>query len=339
MKASAAQIKAALDSPKADVRLYLLHGPDAAGAAALAKRLATAMGPEAERIDFDGSHLKSDPSRLIDEAASISLFGGARHIRISGAGEESLEAFTTLLAADRAGNPVVAIATTVKSTAKIVKLAIDSPRAMAYACYPPTSADFERLAAALVRDAGLRAQPPVLHRLSGLAGSDVAVLAQEVEKLTLYLDAAPDRPADLTDAVLDALGADLGDTELSRIVEAVIAGRPAVLGEELVKLREAGTSPIPWLRQLTRRLVVLADIRSDIDGGANPDSAIKRHRIHFSEEAATKAAIRRWSPAMLARAIARVREAERAVMAPGNPGTIAAETMIMRIAQGIERRR
>ncbi|KQM62483.1 DNA polymerase III subunit delta [Sphingomonas sp. Leaf17] len=339
MKASAAQIRAALESPKPDIRLFLLHGPDAAGAAVLAKRLATAMGADAERVDFDGSQLKSDPSRLIDEAASMSLFGGARHIRVSGAGEESLEAFTSLLTADMAGNPVVAIAPTVKATAKIVKLAIESPRAMAFACYPPTSADFERLAATLVRDAGLRATPPVLHRLSGLAGGDVAVLAQEVEKLALYLDAAPDRPADLTDDALDALGADLGETELSRVVEAVIAGRPGVLGEELVKLREAGTSPIPWLRQLTRRLVVLADIRSDMEAGANPDSAIKRQRIHFSEEAATKAAIRRWSPLMLAKAIAQVREAERAVMAPGNPGPIAAETVVTRIAQGIERRR
>ncbi|MCE3519690.1 hypothetical protein LXJ58_33600, partial [Escherichia coli] len=138
--------------------LFLLHGPDGSAAAELAGRLAQAMGPGAERIDLDGAALKNDPARLADEAASLSLFGERRHIRVSPAGEESLEALSTLLAADHAGNPVVVLAPTVKSTAKIVKLAIDSPRAMAFACYEPSAADLEKLAGTLAREAGLRPQ-------------------------------------------------------------------------------------------------------------------------------------------------------------------------------------
>ena len=75
MKANEAQAKAALDRPSPDIRLYLLHGPDEAGAAALAQRLAKALGPAAERVDLDAATLKSDPARLADEAASASLFG------------------------------------------------------------------------------------------------------------------------------------------------------------------------------------------------------------------------------------------------------------------------
>src|SRR3546814_15640549 len=90
------QIRAALDAPGADIRLYLLHGPDEAGAAELGQRLARAMGPEAERVDLDAGALKSDPGRLADEAASISLFGGARHLRITGIGEDAIEAFKLL---------------------------------------------------------------------------------------------------------------------------------------------------------------------------------------------------------------------------------------------------
>src|SRR3546814_1539905 len=89
------------------------------------------MGPEAERVDLDAGALKSDPGRLADEAASISLFGGARHLRITVIGEDAIEAFTLLLAAEQAGNPVVAIAPSVKSSGKIVKLALQSPRALA----------------------------------------------------------------------------------------------------------------------------------------------------------------------------------------------------------------
>jgi DNA polymerase-3 subunit delta len=61
VKASAAQIRAALAKPGPDIRLYLLHGPDEAGAADLARTLGKAMGPDAERVDLDGAQLKGEP--------------------------------------------------------------------------------------------------------------------------------------------------------------------------------------------------------------------------------------------------------------------------------------
>ncbi len=102
------------------------------------------MGPDAERVDLEPSTLKSNPGRLADEAASMSLFGSARHIRISGAGDDCAEAFTLLLDAERAGNPVVAIAPSLKATSKAVKLALGAPRAMSFACYLPEGAAMRR---------------------------------------------------------------------------------------------------------------------------------------------------------------------------------------------------
>ncbi len=338
MKANARDIRSALERPSPDIRLYLLHGPDGSATAELANVLAKAMGPEAERVDLDGATLRSDPARLSDEAASMSLFGGARHIRVSPAGEECLEAFTTLLNADHAGNPVVALAPTVKSTAKIVKLAIDSRRAMAFAAYEPTHADLERLAAAIARDHGLRPQGTVGARLAAACAGDRAVLAREVEKLALFLDAAPDRPHDLDDAALDAIGADLGDAEMSQVVDAVVTGHTAILGAELGRLSEAGTSPIPWLRLLARRLMTLAEMKAEIDAGAAQDTVFKRHRIFFREEASTAQALRRWNPAMLATALMRVRHAERAVMSSGNAGSVLAEHALTELTRGVERR-
>ncbi len=338
MKANARDIKSALERPSPDIRLYLLHGPDGSATAELANVLARAMGRDAERVDLDGATLRSDPARLSDEAASMSLFGGARHIRVSPAGEECLEAFTALLEADHAGNPVVALAPTVKSTAKIVKLAIDSRRAMAFAAYEPSAADLERLAAAMVRDHGLRPGGTTAVRLAASCGGDRAVLAREIEKLALFLDAAPDRPHDLDDAALDAIGADLGEAEMGHVVDAVVTGHTAVLGAELARLTEAGTSPIPWLRLLARRLMTLAEMKAEIDAGATQDTVFKRHRIFFREEANTAQAIRRWNPAMLSTALTRVRNAERAVMSSGNAGSVLAEHALIELTRGVERR-
>lgn len=338
MKGNARDARGAVDRPSADCRLYLFHGPDAAAAAELADRLGAALGPDAERIDFDGSALRADPARLADEAASLSLFGGTRYIRVSGAGEECLDAFTALLEAERAGNPVVALAPTVKSTAKIVKLAIESRRALAVALYEPSAADAEKLVVAMAREEGLRPIGDSARRIVAAAGGDRAVMRREIDKLALYLDAAPDRPADLDDAAIDAIGADLGEPEMTRLVEAVVGGDASALGGELARLGDAGVSPIPWLRQLARRLLTLAEIRGDVDRGGEMGAVLKRHRVFFREEQATARAVRRWSPIMLARALDRVRQAERAVMASATAGGVLADHEVTDLTRAVARR-
>ena len=152
MKADAGRLRALIASPPHDIRFYLLHGPDEAGAQAAARQLGKAFGADVERVDLDGATLRKDPARLADEAASMSLFGGARYIRVTGTGEESLEAIATLLAADRAGNPVVALAPGLRATAKVAKLVLDSPHAYACAFYEPTPAEAEKIAQLIARD-------------------------------------------------------------------------------------------------------------------------------------------------------------------------------------------
>ena len=105
MKAKPADFQRALARP-AETRLFLLYGPDESGSRALVRKLGEAMGPEAERIDFKGADLKEDPARLADEAAAISMFGGARWILVEQAGDEILPAVEALLEAGAAGNPV-----------------------------------------------------------------------------------------------------------------------------------------------------------------------------------------------------------------------------------------
>lgn len=333
MKATEARLKAALDKPPADIRLYLLFGPDEAGALALAERLPRALGPEAERVDLDGATLRGDPARLADEAASLSLFGTARHIRVAPAGDESLAAVTALLEAERVGNPVVMIAPALKATSKVAKLALDSPLALALACYVPGADQLEGIAGEMAREQGLRLGAGVARRLAQAGGGDRAVMAREIEKLALYLDAAPERPAECDQEALDAVGADLGEAETGDVIEALVAAKPAALGEALQRLDEAGVSPIPWLRALARRLANLAEMKGEVIAGGDVAGVMKRHRVFFKEEAATGAALRRWSPQALARALTIVREAERAVMAGGgSAGDVLAGQAMLELA-------
>ncbi|WP_204348782.1 hypothetical protein, partial [Klebsiella pneumoniae] len=81
------------------------------------------------------------------------------------------------------------------------------------------------------------------------------------EKLALYLDAAPDRPKDADGAALDAIGADLGDSDLSDAITAVVDGRVGDIGTELARLGEG--IGVPLMRQLARRLQAMAEMRID----------------------------------------------------------------------------
>lgn len=333
MKANANQIRTALDRPGPDTRFYLLHGPDDAGARALAAQLARALGNEAERIDLEPATLRSDPARLADEAASMSLFGGVRFVRVEGMGEESLDAVQALLDSPRAGNPVVAIAPNVKASGKLVKLAIASPAALSFACYVPEGADAERLVEQMAREHGMRLAAGSASHLVAASGGDRAVMARELEKLALYLDAGPDRPRELDAVALEAVGADLGEGELSAAIEAVIDGKVADLAAELARLAAGGISPVPLLRQLVRRLMTLAELRGEVDAGSGAAAVVERNNVFFKERAATQRALRRWPSAKLAEAIVRARAGERAIMAANNPGNIMAEQALTGIAR------
>jgi DNA polymerase-3 subunit delta len=339
VKANAGQLGTAIDRIAGDggPRFILLHGPDEAGAMEYAARMGRAMGSDAERIDFDGPALKAQPGRLADEAASISLFGGARYIRVTGMGEESVEAVELLLSAGTAGNPVVAIAPTAKATGKLVKLAIASPGAMVLACYPPDGANAARMAAGIAREHGIRLLGDTASAIFDAAGGDRAVLTREIEKLALFLDAAPDRPREAGEAALAEIGANIAESEMSAAVAAVIDGQAAALGTELVGVEAAGMT-IPMLRSLARRLIALADMRSDVDRGDSPESVVEKHRVFWKEKGSTINALRRWTGPQIAAGIARTRRAERSLLTGGNPATVGALHDTLAIARAVGRR-
>ena len=330
MKATQAQLNAAIDRGGGDIRLFLLHGPDGSGAMALAARLAKGVGAGVERVDIEPATLRSDPAKLADEAASMSLFGERRYIRIAGAGEESGDAVEALLAAPSAGNPVVMIAPSVKATGRLVKLALAADQAMSFACYPPEGNNAESLVNSLAREQGLRLGAGVAARIVRASDGDRAIMTSEVEKLALYLDAGVEHPRDASAGDLAEIGAEIDEGEITPIVEAVIAGDSQALIAALRPMEGSDASPIPWLRTLARRLANLAEMRAAVDAGEGAGQVVKRFRVFWREEGATIAALQRWNIARLTRALEIVRATEREVMARGAAGrTIADQRLLM----------
>ncbi|MBK5263717.1 MAG: DNA polymerase III subunit delta [Alphaproteobacteria bacterium] len=335
MKANKGQIERALDAPPADIRLFLLYGPDEAGSRALAKRLERAMGLNAERIDLDGPTLKADPARLADEAASISLFGDARWLRLTLSGEEALPAIEGLLNAAQAGNPVVALAGELRNTSKILKLALDHKAVMACASYVPEGRDAEQLAAAIARELGLRLPSDLARRIAELTGGDRTLMSGEIEKLALYLDAAPERPTDATHDAIDALAVEAAEQDIGTLVNATLGGDPVKLIHELQILAQLGASEGSMLWALLRRAHLLAALRAEMVKGIGLDAAMASagRAVFWKDKGAVQRQVRLWSADGIARVIHRLGQAERLSRSSRNAGPILIEHELLIIAR------
>jgi DNA polymerase-3 subunit delta len=341
VKPAEATLRRALDGADPAIRLYLLYGPDEAGSRALAARLGAAIGADAERIDLSAAQLKSDPARLADEAAAISLFGGRRWIRLEPATDDALPAIQALLEAPAAGNPVAAVAGALRKDSKLVKLAEASPYALSHASYLPEGREADAVVIDAAREQGLTLRPEVARRLAAATGGDRALIAREIEKYALYLDAAPDRPKPLEPDALDALGAATEEGDLSALANAVFSGDPAQADAELARLASEGTDGIQVIRALGRRALQLAQLRAAMAQGESIDRVMQTagKAIFWKEQPVIRGQLGRWTPDALATAVTRLAEAERQVKAPGYPGSALVEEDVLAIARFAQRRR
>lgn len=332
-------IARALDRADPAIRCYLLYGPDEAASRALAQRLPAALGPDAERVDLDAARIAADPALLADEAASFGMFGGRRYIRVEGVTDACVGAVEALLAAPVAGNPAVLIGGALRKDAKLVKLLAGHAAAMAHASWPG-DVNIAKLAIDLGAENGLRIDLDVARRLARAAGDDRAVLSSEIEKLALYADASREQPRAVDHAMLDTIGADMGDGEIARFIDAVLGGRPEKLGAEIAQLAGEGREGVGLIRAVLPSLIQLAALRAEIDRGASPKEAVKRagRGIFWKDEDRWAGYATRWSAAQIARAIERVSVAGRDVMRARGSGPIAVEAEFFAIARQADRR-
>lgn len=314
------------------IRLYVLGGPDESLSRSLMATIARSVGRDAERIDFAAAKLKDDPALLADEAASISMFGGPRWICISlmsGGGDDVLPAIENLMAAPVAGNPVVVIGGSITAKSKLFKLAEKDAAAIGVIAYAPTADEAAKIAEQIAADEGLLLSRDVARAIAAATGGDQGLIAQEVAKLALYLDAAPGQKVEADGAAWRAIGADLPEEDIGAAVNIVFDGKLAELPELFVTLHATGVADIRLVRSLAMRAHLLARLRSAVDGGQSPRQVVEAQgkAIFWKEKDGIVRQLGKWDSDRLARLIDRLHRLERELKAPMN-----AETLLLRHA-------
>ena len=313
MKPVKGSIGRSVDEPDPKVRFYLFHGPDEAQSSALGERIVSAL--KASKQPIAPASLRGDPALLTDEAGAIDMFGGAKVVWLQPAGEESLAAVEALLEAPAQESPVVAIAGRMTKTSGLLKLAESHPLALAHISYELDARDAERLVTDLARTEGLRVQPNVAARIAESSSNDRRMIAQELAKFALYLDASPNAPKDLAQDTLDAVGADIGGDFLG-VADLALSGDVRGLGEAVSRMDGGGRDAIPVIRSLQRRLLMLAPIRARVDAGERSQAVMTSmgKSLFWKDKPLVERMLGLWDSAGLARVSERAGDLERRLM-------------------------
>src|SRR5436190_1872160 len=191
------------------------------------------------------------------------------------------------------------------------------------------------------RSQGRSVRADVAQRIFDSSGGNRAIAEQELAKFALYLDASPAAPATLDHDIIDALGAAADEGDLGRLADSAIGGDAAALESELARLHTMGMEGVTLIRALLRRMALLARLRAEVDSGRSPGAvmASSGKSIFFKEKDRIEAQLRRWPSDLLAKAIARLAEAERQVKSSGGVGPIAADVELFAVCRQAARLR
>lgn len=307
----ASEIEKFLARPDPARPVVLVFGPDAGLVRERAEALVRASIDDPkdpfQLARLDGDDLASEPTRLVEEANTIPLFGGRRAVWVKAGSRNFAPAVEALVAAASPDCRVVIEAGDLKRTAPLRALCERAKNVVALPCYADTERDLVRLIDDELREAGLAISPEARAALVPLLGGDRLASRHEIAKLALF--ARGQEQVQLDDVM--AVVADASTLALDGLVDAAFAGRTNELEVQFGKARTAGTSPGTIVSTALRQVTQLHKARLAVEDGASVSEAtgVIQPFVHFSRKVAVEAALRSWTSARLERAMAQLAEA------------------------------
>jgi DNA polymerase-3 subunit delta len=294
-------IDAFLARPDPGRPIILLYGPDAG----LVRERADALLASAvddpndpfSLVRLDGDELSAEPSRLVDEAMTVPLFGGRRAIRVRAGSRNFASGVDTLADSPIRDCRIVIEAGELRAESPLRKACERAKTAVAIACYPDGERDLARLIDEELRLSNLRLAPDARAVLMGLLGGDRQASRNELRKLTLYAHASGEVTLDDVMAVV----ADASELKLDPIVDAAFAGNAPTVESEFAKAMVAGTYPGVIISAAQRQAAWLHKSALAIAEGTPASTVLEGGypRLHFSRKGAVEVALRNFSPARL----------------------------------------
>jgi DNA polymerase-3 subunit delta len=334
------EIDAFLSRPDPGRPIILLYGPDAGLVRERAEALlASAVDDPNDPfslVRLDGDELSAEPSRLVDEALTIPLFGGRRAIRVR-AGSRSFAAGIDALAETPLKDCRIVIeAGELRPESPLRKACERAKAAVAIACYPDTERDLAKLIDDELRLSKLRIAPDARAVLITLLGGDRQASRNELRKLTLYAHGQGEVTLDDVMSVV----ADASELKIDPIIDGAFAGKPDLVETEFAKAMVAGTYPGVIISAAQRQAAWLHKSAIAIAEGT-PSSVVLDGgfpRLHFSRKANVEAALRNFEAARLMQIIDQLATAALDMRKQATLAAVIAQRMLLSIAVNAKRR-
>ncbi|MDF3813637.1 DNA polymerase III subunit delta, partial [Rhodopseudomonas sp. BAL398] len=184
------EIDAFLARPDAARPIILLYGPDAGLVRERADALIVSAVDDPNdpfaTTRLDGDDLAAEPSRLVDEAMSIPMFGGRRAIRVRAGSKSFVSGVDTLAGSALKDCRVVIEAGDIKPESPLRKACERAKTAVAIGCYPDGERDLTKLIDDELRLSNLKITADARAILMALLGGDRQASRNELRKLALY---------------------------------------------------------------------------------------------------------------------------------------------------------
>ena len=296
LKANDVDAFVARPDPKRPV--VLVFGPDSGlvseRANALIKSAIDDVNDPFALARLDGEDLSAEPTRLVEEAQTIPMFG-KRAVWVKAGSRNIAPAVEPVLALPAIECRVVIEAGDLRRNAPLRAMIEKAKNAAALPCYEDNEKTRAQLIDSEMREAGLKLAPDARAMLVPLLGGDRAASRSEITKLALYARGQSEVTVeDVAAVVSDASGLAIDD-----IVDAAFAGRPAELETQLAKARTAGTSVGSILFAAQRQVAQLHKWKTAIEGGASSSFDSLMPPPNFRRRGHIETAIRQWSAARL----------------------------------------
>jgi DNA polymerase-3 subunit delta len=335
----AADVDAFVARPDPVRRVVLVFGPDAG---LIGERVRAVLAASVDDMSdpfalarLNGEELAAEPTRLVEEALTMPLFGGRRAVWVKAGSRNIAPAVEALLddplfAAARECRVVIE-AGDLRRNAPLRVLCERAKNAAALPCYADSERDRARLIDDEMRAAGLSLAPDARAVLIPLLGGDRAASRSEIQKLALYARGRDQVSVEDVTAVVS----DASTLAIEDIVDAAFAGRPGELEIQLGKARVAGTTAGSILFNAQRQLAQLHKWRTAIEQGRPFSLEAVQPPLPFRRRPLVEAALKTWSATRLATAMAELAEAVlQSRLNPALADTIAERALLAIAANG-----
>ncbi len=303
-----------LTKPNPQTPIVLIYGPDRGMVSERARKFARStelpLDDPFAVLKLDAADLAGDAGRLIDEARTISMFGGSRLVWLRNVSNDKAlaNAVSSLCDTPPVDSTILLEAGDLKKGSRLRLIVEQAGAAMALPCYADNARAIDGLIDDELSRAGLTIGLEARQLLKNSLGGDRLASRSELEKLVLYCHGK-------TEVLAEDIQASIGDVSMlsqDAIVDAVLAGDLPACDQAFRRFTDTGANPFVVLSAIMRQLQLLQQLRNRLDTGKGNAASLvagSRPPVFFARRTTVEKALVRWDASLIARMLSRLQEA------------------------------